>query len=125
MQSKWRNAILAAAVIGLVLPVPAWASYFCTGSIDSAGVDPDGSLIIDSSAAGLSFVTLCSVSGTVNNGVFGITPDTCKGILATVLRAQATGATVQWAFLDSLTCTTHTAWTQLMGWYYGPIVITQ
>jgi hypothetical protein len=125
MKSKWKNAILSAAVVGLALPVPASANYFCTGSIDSAGVDPDGSVIINSPAAGFSFVTLCSISATVNDGVFGITPDTCKGILATVLRAQSTGATVQWAFLDSLTCTTHTAWTQLMGWYYGPIVMTQ
>jgi hypothetical protein len=125
MKSMWKNAILCAAVFGLSLPVPASASYFCTGSIDSVGVDPDGSVIMSSSAAGLSWVTLCSVSTTVNDGVYGISPDACKGVLATLLRAQATGATVQWGFLDSLTCTTHTAWTQLMGWYFGPIVLNQ
>jgi hypothetical protein len=36
MKSKWKNAILFAVVVGLALPVPALANYFCTGSIDSA-----------------------------------------------------------------------------------------
>ena len=125
MNAGLKRAILAMIVIGLPLPSMAFDSYFCTGTIDSVGVNPDGTVQIDSSAAGLRYAKLCSLNATVNTGVNQIPPDTCKGVLATVLRAQATGATVQWGFLDASTCSGHTAWVQLTGWYYGPIVLNQ
>jgi len=126
MKSIWIRTIACSLALGLAFPSAAWANYFCNGSIESAAISPDGFVTINSPAAGLSFVRLCSVNSTVNNGVYGISPDACKGILATVLRAQATGATVQWGFIDEpTTCAGHTAWQQLTGWYWGPAVMNQ
>lgn len=125
MRVRWKSILLSAVAAAVALPPSAWANYFCQGSIDQVGVNPDGSVIVLSSQASLSYITLCSVSTAVNNGVYSISTDTCKGMLATVLRAQATGATVQWGFTDSLVCSGHTAYQQLTGLYWGPIVQTE
>lgn len=95
------------------------ANYFCTGTVDAVGVNPDGTVYLSSSGAGFSYVSLCMIGTTYN----GVSSDTCKSILATLLAAKASGLQTQWAFNDSLSCTTHTAWAPLTGWYYGPIAL--
>ena len=124
MSVNWKTLILA-AVTTAALPLPASANYFCQGSIDQVGVSPDGFVIVVSAQATLSYVVVCSVTFAANNGVYSISTDTCKGILATLLRAQATGASVQWGFNDALSCSGHTAYQQLTGLYWGPIIQTQ
>ncbi len=124
MKARWMPMISTIAVAALTMP-SAWASYFCNGVIDSVGVNPDGTVQIDSSSAGLRYAKVCTLSGPMDNGIYSISADVCKGILATVLRAQATGATVQWGFMDNITCSQHVAWQPLTGLYYGPIILNQ
>jgi hypothetical protein len=115
-----RTSIITSLLLG-ILPAIASANYFCTGPVDNIGVDINGTVWMTSSTVGFSYVPICSVSTTTN----GPTTAACQAILATLLRAQATGAQVQWAFNDSLTCSTHPAWQWLTGWYWGPQVTTQ
>ena len=48
----------------------------------------------------------------------------CKAFLSVLLAAQASGRSIQLAFNDSLTCTTHDPWALLTGWYYGPVLLS-
>ena len=94
---------------------PAFANYLCQGVPTQVTVSPSGTVAVGS-AAGLSWVYLCSVNSTAN----GVDPAACKAILATLLTAQANSSTVTFWFSDSLTCTTHPDWSWLTGWYFGP-----
>jgi hypothetical protein len=114
------GSLLALSLLALA-PSSAWANYFCTGAIDNVGVDVNGSVWFSSSSVGFSYVALCSVNAATNS----IPVSACQAMFAILLRAQATGAQVQWAFDDSLTCATHPAWIWLTGLYWGPQVITQ
>jgi hypothetical protein len=114
------GSLLALSLLALA-PSTAWANYICAGAIDNVGVDVNGSVSFSSFSVGFSYVTLCSVNAATN----GIPVSACQAMFATLLRAQATGAQVQWAFDDSLTCATHPAWIWLTGLYWGPQVITQ
>lgn len=88
MRVCWKNILLSAVATAVALPLPAFANYFCQGIIDQVGIDPDGSVILNSSQATLSYVVLRSVSTTASDGVYGVSPDACKGIWATVASPQ-------------------------------------
>ena len=107
---------VAAGVAALLAASAAHANYFCTGPIDNVDVSPSGLGVVQSGTAGLQSVYLCTIGTTAN----GVGPDACNAILSVVIAAHATQASVTWAFDDSLTCTTHPAWSWLTGWYYGP-----
>jgi hypothetical protein len=121
MESRIRRRLTRTLLLiaSLLVAGPAAANYFCQGTIDSVEVSPSGAVEAYSAAAGLNYVTLCAIGATAN----GVSSDTCKAILAVLLAAHASGAQVQWAFSDSLTCTTHPAWAWLTGWYYGPNIM--
>ena len=117
---------LACVALGAIVPLQASATnYICNVVITYAGVNPDGSVLI-SASNGISYDTICSVSTTFSNGVYGITTDTCKAILATVLRAQATGASVQLGFQNNDYCGSPPGgYSPLNGLYFGPIIVSQ
>ena len=109
----------AATTAGLLAASTAQANYFCQGVVDQIDVSPSGLVTVDSAAAGLQFQYLCMIGTTTN----GVSPDTCKSLLAVLTTAFITQQQVQWAFSDSLTCTTHPAWNWLAVWYWGPNLI--
>ncbi len=99
------------------LPLQANAAYFCAGPIELVAVERSGRIGFRAPSwaqNSISILWVCSVS-TVDAS--GIPPDSCKAILSTLLSAKVTGATVVWAFNDSLSCTTHPTDTTLTGWY--------
>jgi hypothetical protein len=106
-------AFLLASTMGAT---SAFANDFCSGPVLSVDVSPTGIVTVNAPAAGLNYAYPCQI-GATNNGVG---PDACKAILSILIAAHATGANVTFAYDDSLTCSTHPAWTYLTGWYYGP-----
>lgn len=98
----------------LVLPAIANANYSCAGTVNNLALNPDG--VLTATIGSLQNVYLCQIGATRN----GVSSDVCKAIFAHLLSARTTGTLVQLQFSDSLTCTTHPAWSNLTGWYYGP-----
>ena len=92
-------------------------AYSCVGGVNGVHVDESG-YISASSVAGMSWVYFCSVSETYN----GVTPQTCKVIYASLLSAQLANKNVRLWFYDTGNCSTHPAWQQLTGWYWGPSI---
>jgi hypothetical protein len=113
-----RKPIISAVVLlaSTMGATSAFANYFCSGPVLSVDVSPTGIVTVNAPAAGLNYAYPCQI-GATNNGVG---PDACKAILSILIAAHATGASVTFAYDDSLTCATHPAWTYLTGWYYGP-----
>jgi hypothetical protein len=95
-----KKSSLIVSVVAWLAPTLAFANYFCAGPVDAVGVDPNGQVWFASATAGFSYVVPYSVTSTYG----AISTSTCQAMLAVLIRAQATGATVQWAFNDSLTC---------------------
>ncbi len=93
------------------------ANTFCQGTVDAVTVSPYGIVTVNS--AGLSWVYLCAVNGSEN----AVSADTCKSIVAVLLSAKATGASVQWAFTDDVPCNQRPAWAWLQNWYWGPVLM--
>jgi hypothetical protein len=93
------------------------ANYFCTGTVTSVAVQPNGTVMV-TGIQGLDSAALCNISTTANN----ISPDLCRTIYATLLTAKLTNRPVTFAYDDALTCSTHPAWATLTGWYFGPRV---
>lgn len=117
------RAGMTAALVAIVSAMPAWGNYSCVGTIDSVGVSPGtGWVIFSSSSDGFASVYLCLLEGTTatNNG--NVSPGQCKTMLGTLQIAVATQQKIELDFSDSLSCTTHPAWAQLTGWYYGPVL---
>lgn len=117
----WARAV--GAVLGCSMCATSWASYSCTGTLDSVTVSPGTGWVIFSSSAGFGSVYLCLIEGTVNSANGPVSPAQCKAYLALLLSAQASRQQVQFSFNDALTCTTHPSWAQLAGWYYGPLLM--
>jgi hypothetical protein len=113
---RLRCVIVLQLTVALLTTESAFANYFCTGTVDQVTVSPSGVVIFTSSTVGLNYVYLCQIGTTINS----VDSDPCKSILAVLLTAHATGAQIDLAFSDSLTCSTHPAWAWLTGWYYGP-----
>lgn len=111
------RTVIATSIL-LLACSPAFANYTCQGKINQLSVDPSGNVVIGSTGAGLSWAYLCNVSAAGNN----VTPESCRGVLSTLLTAYASASNVVFWFNDSLTCTTHPPWSYLTGWYFGPAI---
>lgn len=98
----------------MLVPAIASADYSCEGTVGNLALNPSGVLTV--TVGSIENVYLCQI-GTTRNAV---PSDVCKAIFAHLLSAKNTGALVRFQFSDSLTCTTHPAWSDLTGWYYGP-----
>lgn len=94
----------------------AFAAYTCSGNVKGTTVHPNGTIYVEGIGGGLRWVVLCSLKTDYGT----ISPEACKGVHATLLTAQTTNKQVVFWFNDELTCTTHPAWRQLTGWYFGP-----
>ena len=116
MRNKGRWISLVSLVCGLLSATGAYANYFCGGPVTQVALSPSGALTVYAPAAGLNFAYICSIDTAFNS----VSIEVCKAMLATLLQAQATGATITFAYNDALTCATHPAWMWLTGWYYGP-----
>jgi hypothetical protein len=71
------------------------------------------------SAGGQSWGYFC----TFNDSVNGVTPEACKGILAVLLAAQASGKQIRLWFDDSNSCSTNRGWNWLSTLYWGPSIL--
>jgi hypothetical protein len=109
-----------ASVTLIACTASASANYFCEGKVHHVAVGPGGQVTLYADP-GFHWDYLCSVSAATN----GVSVDACKAIFSALLTAQATDKTVQWAFSDALSCTTHPDWQYLTGWYWGPVVLEQ
>lgn len=102
------------------------SAYPCTGTLDWVAMNPSGTVTVSSQSSGLAVFYVCQMDGTMN----GVSTDTCKSMLATLLTALATGTQVTWNFNDSLTCNRATFnsgnWYALSAspssWYFGPMI---
>lgn len=113
--------ILAVALLisSVIAPHIAQAAvYSCSGAVTGVALNPSGLVTVYSADAGLNAAYICQIGSTYN----GVGPDACKAILAVLVSAKATGIHAEWTFDDGLSCTTHPAWGDLKGWYYGPVL---
>lgn len=107
--------VLAAAFISL----PALAvDYACDGQVNGVTVGPSG-VVSAASAGGQSWGYFCQVNGTSNN----ISPEACRGMLAVLLAAQASGKQVRIWFRDENNCSTNRGWAWLSSMYWGPSIL--
>lgn len=112
-----RRAVLVAAA-SVLASQTALANYTCSGPVSGVQISPAG-VVSAASYAGLSWVHLCSVETAQN----GVSPATCKSIYAMLLTAQTSGKSVRlWFNDDPNTCASHTPWTWITGWYWGPML---
>ncbi|HZF32151.1 MAG TPA: hypothetical protein VE907_23745 [Gammaproteobacteria bacterium] len=118
MKTSRSLAALALLLCGLAAASSASAAYFCNAKVTGLSVGPDG--VVTMQAAPFNWVFMCATSATTND----VSPEACKSLLAVLLTAKTTGSTIQLAFNDALSCTTHPAWTYLTGWYWGPALLT-
>jgi hypothetical protein len=118
MHNGIRRTLAGVAFAAFLTASPAWANYTCGGPVSGVQISPAG-VVSAESYAGLSWVHLCSVEVTTN----GVAPATCKAIYSLLLTAQTTGKSVLiWFNDDPNTCASHTPWTWLTGWYFGPML---
>lgn len=97
-----------------------YASYSCAGTVRGTTVHPtNGTIYVESIGADIRWPIICSLVSDYG----GVSPETCKSIHATLLTAQTTGKKVRFWFNDDGDCTTHRAWGQLTGWYFGPMLV--
>lgn len=104
-------------VLLMLASSPAFATYSCVGPVKGLSINQTGAVLAES-VAGVSWGYLCSVTTTQN----GYDPETCKVVYAGLLAAELSGQNVELWFNDSLTCTTHTQYSWLAGWYSGPAI---
>jgi hypothetical protein len=112
----------AIAVVATVLvSAGAAQAYTCEGPVTGVTVGPSGKLAA-AEIAGLQWPYLCELNGASEANT---TTETCKAIYALLLTAQASGKKVRLWFNDSGDCTstTHAAWQDLTGWYWGPMLV--
>lgn len=110
-----------ACVVGLLCTAPAHAvNYACSGPVNGVTVGPGGT-VSAAAAGGQSWGYFCQLESTAN----GVTPEACKGILAVLLAAQASGKHVTVWYSDDFDCAwraTHGSWAFLANWYWGPTI---
>ncbi|KPZ73135.1 hypothetical protein AN944_00283 [Shewanella sp. P1-14-1] len=112
---------LAVMVALVVISFTANATkYTCSGLVKGLSVSPQNGLVLAERIGELQWPRLCSIS----EDVAGIPADNCKLIYSTLLAAQLSNKTVTIWFNDSKDCsaTSHPAWEELTGWYFGPRV---
>lgn len=117
LSRPFRSGLMLLTLSALGVPC-AWANYACSGPVDWVAL-MENVVVVNSTQAGINAGYVCELDTTAN----GVGAETCKAIYSMLLTAHATGQPVQWAFNDSLTCTTHPAWTWLTGWYFGPYIM--
>lgn len=113
-----RHTILIALVAGLTAAQASAANYACAGPVNGVTVGPGG-VVSAESAGGQHWGYFCQIGATTNN----VDSDACKGILAVLLAAQASGKSVNIWYNDSSDCTWHASnggWAWLTSWYWGP-----
>ena len=111
----FKTAVLAAVLSTLsVTSAVADSTYYCVGSVKSLMISPSG--IVTATVGTITSAYFCQIGATVN----GVTSDACKAIHAQLLAATVSNRQVRMYFNDSLSCTTHPAWSTLTGWYAGP-----
>jgi hypothetical protein len=110
-----KNVLLTVAL--LLVSSVARASYYCDGPVTDLSISKDG--LIMASIGELKSVYLCQIGASKN----GVSSEVCKAIHAQLLAATISGRRVRMYFDDSNTCTTHTAWADLTGWYTGPVLL--
>ncbi len=113
------SARCTVCILLLFVSAPAFASYACTGPVVGVHVNGNGLVAVESIGT-LSWPYFCALGQTTSNGVG---PEACKGLLALLLTAQASGKQVKLWFDDGLTCSTHPSWNYLSGWYWGPEIV--
>ena len=118
-----KRAASISAIVASLITLPAFANYSCSGTVDSVTVTPGTGVVIFSSSSGLGAVYLCQIENTTSSANGAVTPAQCKAFLSILMTANATGQQVQFAFSDTLTCTTHPSWATLTGWYFGPMLL--
>ena len=122
VSSLTRSHRILAALVACLLGAPAFATnYACAGPVNGVTVGPSG-VVSAESAGGQHWGYFCQIGGSSNN----VTPDACKGILAVLLAAQASGKSVNVWYSDSNDCSWHAsngAWAWLTTWYWGPTPI--
>jgi hypothetical protein len=117
MRKQWIIAVAAT----LTCAAPAMANYACSGPVNGVTVGVAGT-VAAASAGGQIWGYFCELGTTTN----GIGPEACKGILAVLLAAQASGKHVQMWFSDNHDCTwraNNGSWAYLQDWYWGPTMI--
>jgi hypothetical protein len=117
--NRWirRNGIVS-AVAALLCAAPAMAAHYaCAGPVNGVTASPGG-VVSAAAAGGQSWGYFCQLGATTNN----VSPEACKGILAVLLAAQASGKTVTVWYDDELTCSTHAGWAWLNTIYWGPTI---
>jgi hypothetical protein len=118
--NRWmRNQGIIAAATTLLCTTPAIAAvhYACAGPVNGVTVSPAG-VVSAAAAGGQTWGYFCQLGTTTNN----VSPEACKGILAVLLAAQASGKTVTLWYDDDLSCSTHASWAWLTTVYWGPTI---
>jgi hypothetical protein len=92
--------------------------YSCDGPVNGVTVGPGGTVSAES-AGGQNWGYFCQLGVTAN----GFSPDACKGVLALLLSAQASGKSVRIWFRDSGNCSTYRGWAWLDTIYWGPSML--
>ena len=123
MQSKPRRSTRPmVCLLAAMLAAPALAAnYACGGPVNGVTVGPTG-VVSAESAGGQHWGYFCQIGTTSNN----VSSEACKGILAVLLAAQASGKNVNLWYSDDYDCNWHAtngAWAWLNAWYWGPTVM--
>jgi hypothetical protein len=109
---------LVSAIATLLCAAPAMAvHYACSGPVSGVTAGPSG-VVSAAAAGGQSWGYFCQLGAVSNN----VSAEACKGILAVLLSAQATGKSVTVWYDDDLTCSTHPSWAWLNTLYWGPSI---
>jgi len=113
---------LVAVIAAFACAGPAMAvNYSCGGAVNGVTVGPGGTLSA-ANAGGQSWGYFCQIGATTNN----ISSDACKGMLAVLLAAQASGKQVVVWYSDDHDCAWHAAngaWQWLSTVYWGPAMM--
>jgi hypothetical protein len=119
MRNLRRNVLstLAAGAVAVLASPAALADYSCGGPVNGVTVSGAG-VVSAESAGGTHWTYFCQLGATTN----GVDPEACKGILAVLLTAQASGKSVNLWFNDSLNCSADRSWAWLAHWYWGPSI---
>ena len=111
---RWRRGL--AALMLLVMSLPANAVVDCTGTVDNLSLHLDNSgTVTVSLSGGPSYVYLCTIDGVTTNGV---SPTVCRSMYSTLALAKSLGKKVLIRFYNHTSCAAIPAWAQVgqLGW---------
>jgi hypothetical protein len=118
-KKSWRKILFALAAAAMAVQASA-VNYACGGPVNGVTVSPGG-VVSAESAGGQHWGYFCQIGATTNT----VTSDACKGVLAVLLAAQASGKSVNIWYGDANDCAWHASngsWAWLTTWYWGPTV---